>query len=255
MKNFSIKSIVAAAAFVVAGTASAAVITVPTDGTTVTMGVTATGAGALSFSADLLGALDTGKVSVAGYGAATATVIQDVDGYYVEASASAPMTSLQIDTVTGQVLSAATTGGATQTSPVMKSVSSGCSLTVTDLNVDTANKKVYATIIGGNGVGTLNNFYLWDAAAVTGDTTFAGPGTYNTQMTGLSITTAGFDVFIQSLGLLKLGRGALLTVTDFGVINSTIVATAVPAVPEPATYAYLLGGLAVVGMGLRRRAK
>lgn len=250
--KFAMKSIVAAAAFVAAGVASAASVTV-TAGSGVYNGLTFTGSGSLSFSTDLLGALDTGKVSVAGYGAATATVVKDTDGYYLEASAAAPITALTIDSSTNAVLAAATTGGATQTAPVLKSVSSGGSLTVTDLNVDLAAKKVYATIIGGNGVGTLTNFYLWDVASITGATTVSGAGSYTTTLTGLSITQAGFDTFVKSLGLLTLGKSALTGVTDFGTITSTITAT--PAIPEPSTYALM--GLGLVGISLvaRRRAK
>jgi len=250
--KFAMKSIVAATAFVAAGVASAASVTV-TAGSGVYNNLKFSGSGALSFSSDLLGALDTGKVSVAGYGAATATVVKDSDGYYVTASAAAPITALTIDSTTNAVLDAATTGGATQTAPVLKSVSSGGSLTVTDLNVDLANKKVYATIIGANGVGTLTNFYLWDIGSITGATTVGAAGTYTTTLTGLSITTAGFNTFVQSLGLLTLGKAALTSVTDFGTITSTIVAT--PAVPEPSAYALMGLGLAGISLVARRRAK
>lgn len=248
--KFAMKSIVAATAFVAAGVASAASVTVPAG--TVYNGLTFSGSGALSFSADLMGALDTGKVSVVGYGAATATVLKDTDGFYSQVTASAPITALTIDTGTNAVLGAATSGGATQTAPVLKSVSSGGSLTVTDLNVDLANKKIYATLIGGNGVGTLTNFYLWDIGSITGATTVAGAGTYTTTLTGLKITSDGFNKFTQALGLLSLGKAALTGVTDFGVVTSTIVAT----IPEPSSYALM--GLGLAGMGLvarRRRAQ
>ena len=248
--KFAIKSIVATAAFIAVGAVSAAPVTLAANGISNDVQFIS-GSGSLSFSADLLGALDTGKVAVAGYGAATATVTKDADGYYIEASASAPVTTLTVDSVTNTVLSAATTGGATQTSPVLKSVSSGGSLTVTDLNVDLANKKVYANIIGANGVGTLTNFYLWDIANITGATAMV-PGTSVTTISGLSITTAGFNTFVQALGLLSLGKGALATVTDFGTITSTIVAT---QVPEPSTYALMAMGLVGMAVVARRRAK
>ncbi|RTL30103.1 MAG: PEP-CTERM sorting domain-containing protein [Burkholderiales bacterium] len=249
--KFALKTIVAATAFAAAGMASAASVTVAAN--TAYNGLSFSGSGSLSFSADLMGALDTGKVTVANYGSATTTVLKDSDGFYSQVSASAPITALTIDTSSYAVLGAATTGGATQTAPVLKSVSSGGSLTVTDLNVDLANKKVYATIIGGNGVGTLNNFYLWDIGSITGATSVTGAGTFTTTLSGLSITSAGFNTFVQSLGLLNLGKSALSGVTDFGSITSTIVAKNVAAVPEPSTYALMGLGLAAMGMVARRR--
>ena len=249
--KFALKTIVAATTFAAAGMASAASVTVAAN--TAYNGLSFSGSGSLSFSADLMGALDTGKVTVANYGSATTTVLKDSDGFYSQVSASAPITALTIDTSSYAVLGAATTGGATQTAPVLKSVSSGGSLTVTDLNVDLANKKVYATIIGGNGVGTLNNFYLWDIGSITGATSVTGAGTFTTNLSGLKITSAGFNTFVQSLGLLTLGKSALSGVTDFGTVTSTIVAKNVAAVPEPSTYALMGLGLAAMGLVARRR--
>lgn len=227
--------------------AQAASVVVPA-GTGVYSGLIFTGSGTLTFSADLTSALGAGKVSVSSFGAAVGTILKDSNGLYSKVSVSAPLTSLTIDTSTNQVVGAATAGGVTQVVPVFKSVSSGGSLTVTDLDVDLANKRVYATLIGGNGVGTLTNFYLWNIGSITGSTAISGPGTFSTTLSGLSITAEGVNKFSQSLGLLSLGKSALSGVTDFGTITSVI---AVPVIPEPETYALM--GLGLVGVALAAR--
>lgn len=255
MKKFAFKSLVAAAAFVAAGAASAAIVTIPTDGTTITQGMTVTGSGTLEFSALLLGALDTGKVVVSAAGAATPDVLIDGDGYYVSAAVSAPMTSLTIDDATGAIQQVTTIGGATQTGQKLRNVSTaGGFITVENLAVDLNTKAIYATITGANGVGTLSNFHLWDAASITGDTSYAGaPGTYTTIISGLKITTDGFAKFSQAMSLYGIGYSALEGVQNYGTITSVVTVT--PAVPEPSSYAMALFGLVCVGVVARRRAK
>lgn len=227
--------------------------------TVVAGGATFTGSGALTFSSDLLGALDTAKITTAAYGKATPTITKDTDGFYTNISVSAPISSLVLDTNTFDVTNVNTKGGLTLTAPVVKSVSSGGSLTVTDLKVDLTSKTIYATLIGGNGVGTLSNFALWNYSTLVGPTTFTKAGDYIDDISGLSLTAAGTTAFTQSLGLLSLGKAALSGITDYGTIHSAIhtvidpSSLVTPAIPEPSTYALM--GLGVAGIALARRRK
>ena len=249
--KFAQKHLVAALAFMAVGAAHADALTV------VKGGATFQGSGTLTFSADLLGALDTAKISTANYGAVTSTITKDTDGYYSQIAVSAPMQTLTLDDVSLQVLGVGTKGGMTLTAPVLKSVSSGGSLTVTDINADLTSKTIYATIIGGNGVGTISNFALWNFATLTGPTAYTGPGTYVDDISGLTLTTDGFAKFSQALGLLSLGKAAMNGITDYGtihsVLNTTLVLDSTPAIPEPSTYALM--GLGLVGIAFAARRK
>ena len=246
--KFDIKHIAAAAAFVAMGAAHAAPVTVNTGD--VFDGLKFSGSASLTLSADVLGALDTGKIALTPSAPAIPSIEKDTDGFYVSATIQAPITSVSFESTNHQVLKVGTQGGLTMTAPVVKSVSSGGSLTVTNLTADLTNNTIYATLIGANGVGTLTNFALWNFASITGGTVINGKGTYDNTLTGLSITTDGFNKFSQSLGLLKLGVSALKGIDNYGTINSSI-----SAVPEASTTAYSLAGMALVGLMLSKRRK
>ncbi|MBI3384133.1 MAG: PEP-CTERM sorting domain-containing protein [Aquabacterium sp.] len=216
------------------------------------------GTATLSFNPDLLGALDTGRVSVApNQPIIQPQVIRDTDGFYSSVSVTAPITSVTYDPSSREIFGVGTSGGLVMTAPALKSVSSGGSLTVTDLRADLSAQTIYATVIGANGVGTLNNMALWNFNGLS-----SGTSPLSATITGLSITVQGFDAFTKSLGLLSLGKAALAGVTDFGTITSTIypLLSAPPgpdwhitSVPEPTTYALMGLGLAGLAVARRRR--
>lgn len=245
----------ACAMLFVLNAARADVVTQPTDqGAPFLIGSTQ-----LNLGTEMLDALDATKVSVLGYGAATATVTKDSDGFYTGASVSAPVTSITYDPSKLEIFGMGTSGGFTLTAPVLKQVTTGGTLTVTDLRADLSAHTIYATLSGGNNVGTISNMALWNFGSLSSAPTANG---LTATISDLSITEAGFSAFSQSLGLINLGVTALGSVSTYGTITTTFVSTAldtpvppwhVTAVPEPTTYALMGMGLACVMVARRRR--
>jgi hypothetical protein len=264
--KFAFKSIVAAAAFVAAGVASAASVSVNV-GQTVNGLKLESGSGALTFSTSLVGAINSSTIGVAQVSPAVATLaVNPRNGFYTSVSVAAPFASLKYDSVTNQVTDAFTLGGALQTTLDPNTglpgndgfTNTGGFLSITNIHADLVGRTVYVTLGGGNGVGTIDNYALWSIGTIGGSTNYAA-GTTTTTLSGLSLvggaTGDAFAKFSQSLGLTQAGKNALSAVTDFGTISSTVVASAAPSVPEPSTYALM--GLGLVGISLvaRRRAK
>jgi len=97
------------------------------------------GTATLSFNPDLLGALDTGRVSVAPSNPIIQPqVIKDTDGFYSSVSVTAPITSVTYDPSSREIFGVGTSGGLVMTAPALQSVSSGGSLTVTDFGTITS---------------------------------------------------------------------------------------------------------------------
>jgi len=272
--KFALKSLaIAAAAFVAAGSASAVTATLNTNDSITDFGMTLSdlsGSGSLAFSTTLIGALNAGKLSVAGVAPATATVTYKTNAAtkvvsIATASAAAPVASLTGDyTATSlTVLGVGTLGGARQTAASSNIATTGGFIEITNLNVDLSTKKVFATINGGNGVGLLNNVELWDYATITGPTTFdlsvvppgGGVVTSTNVISGLKINATAYNIFAQATGLTANGKLSLSAVTDFGTITSTISVRVTPSIPEPSTYALMGVGLLGVSLVARRRAK
>lgn len=273
--KFNLKTLVLAAAFVAAGGANAAPLTLAEGGSVTDQGWTVsglTGSGTLEFSSALRGALSLANVSFVQVDPAKLTVEGPADDRS-RIEASAPVKSLAgtFDGTTVSIESVGTAGGATQilpdaSAPNATDASTGGFVTITNLRVDLVNMDIYATLIGGNNVGTVNDLKLWHVNSITGSTSFAakeGVTTSENVLGGLTIYEPAFKLFVQAAGLTEFGTGVLDSVNQladnpdgYGTIRSSISVTAArAAVPEPSTYALM--GLGLVGLSFvsRRKAK
>lgn len=251
----------------------------------------------------LLGALNVGQVVMTGVGGAVVTEgftpDEFGDNIRTSSAAKANVVAITADNVTGQILSVGSTGGALQTGSRISGTLTGGSGSVTNLRFDLANKKVYADLSGTKlAVGTtpainysLPNTALWTIGTISGPTvippaallstnvrgsmeaagfTFVsvvdGLYTFNATnvISGLKVTTEGFDFFKNSLGLLSTGVNALAAVNNdaqgWGQVTSNLTFTVrelggtVPVIPEPSTYMLMGLGLAGIAVAARRRA-
>ena len=155
------------------------------------------------------------------------------------------------------------TGGVT----LAPSYSSG-TLTITDLSVNFGTKVISATLIGGNGLGTVQNVPLWTVDNISssvlgcpenGGMCDAGALAYalqpqhrlDTKSTGLHLTAQGNQAFRQAMGW----QQDVSPDFDFGTLSTSTMFLSSPglnAVPEPGTW--MLMGLGLIGLfGVSRR--
>jgi len=262
--KFAFKSIVVVAAFVAAGSASAVTLTAGNTSQSVDGLPFTSGSGALTFSQTLIDALNTGGVEVIAAAPATSNIV-GAPGEYTAVGVAAPVTQLEVD-ASGLIQTATSVGGATQIAGAVKGVSYGGTISVTNLKIDMVNKNIYADFVGAgkNSLGaTVNvnatNVLAWSFTDIAGPTSITGPVTFDTTLSGLALTTEGFNNLKAGLGLYSIGLIALQGASaDFGTMSLSlytgfppILPPPIPSIPEPSTYALM--GLGLVGLALARR--
>jgi hypothetical protein len=206
-------------------------------------------------SASLLGSLNAAKTELTSDGPKTCCLFPQVISPIVKLDTSPRALSLvstTVNTQTGAVQQAQLGYSLSFKNSSANVVTTGGSLTLSNLLIDFDQHTVYADINGANGVGQLSHVNMWTFAQASGTLNLAlDAGTpnlagFHAEVPTLAITNTGYDVFANSLGLTKDGKASLATVLNYGTLT-------VGAVPEASTTLLMLAGLSAMGLVTRRR--
>lgn len=150
---------------------------------------------------------------------------------------TSPLIGVDIDDTTDKVLRTRYGGSISLTMPQNKVVSTGGALTITDLVFNQGEQAFFATLIGQNGVGTVNNVRLWDLRQLS---------CLNCGYLDLVRTEAATSLFTQAGGLKWMGGYFLESYPYDGMVRTSLTVSAIPEASS--IYLAMAGVLTALGL-------